>query len=112
MTGVQTCALPIWVSGFWRRFENTIEKTNASTLAATRIMQEIWNRKLADAKNPFDEAVERLWSDNWLFYANTTRFASAMGCGGDYGVFADGRYALSKNILELQDWLMLRDALP
>jgi hypothetical protein len=101
-----------WVSGFWRRFENTIEKTNASTKAATEIMQEIWARKLADPQNPFDEAVERLWSDNWLFYANTTRFASAMGGGGDYGVFADGRYQISKNILELQDWLMLREKLP
>jgi len=114
-TLLQTCLAchdTSWVSGFWRRFENTIEKTNASTKAATQIIQKIWAKKFADPQNPFDEAVERLWSDNWLFYANTTRFASAMGCGGDYGVFADGRYALSKNILELQDWLMLREKLP
>ena len=101
-----------WVSGFWRRFENTIEKTNEATLAATRIMQEIWEKGYAAADNPFDEAPERLWSDNWLIYANTIRFASAMGCGGDYGVFADGRYSLSSNVFQLHDWLMLRDALP
>jgi hypothetical protein len=101
-----------WVSGFWRRFENTVERTNAATLAATRIMQEIWQKGHADAGNPFDEAPERIWSDNWLIYANTIRFASAMGCGGDYGVFADGRYPMSSGIFTLQDWLQLRDMLP
>jgi hypothetical protein len=30
-----------------------------------------------------------------------------MGGGGDYGVFADGRYALSKSILSLSDWFNL-----
>ena len=101
-----------WVKGFWRRFENTVQKTNAATLTATRIMQKIWEKGYADAANPFDEAAERIWSDHWLFYANTVRFASAMGGGGDYGVFADGRYHQSSNIFQLQDWLLLRDKLP
>jgi hypothetical protein len=35
-----------------------------------------------------------------------------MGGGGDYGVFADGRYHQSSNIFQLHDWLMLRDKLP
>ncbi|MGD8368872.1 MAG: multiheme c-type cytochrome, partial [Desulfobacterales bacterium] len=65
-----------WVTGFWRRFENTVKRTNTATLAATRIMQEIWQKGHADAGNPFDEAPERMWSDQWLFYANTVRFAS------------------------------------
>ncbi len=108
----RACHDTSWVSGFWRRLENTVSQTNASTETATRIMQQIWGKGLADPENPFDEAVERIWSDNWLFYGNTTRFASAMGCGGDYGVFADGRYQLSRNVLQLQDWLRLRDALP
>jgi hypothetical protein len=98
-----------WVSGFWRRFENTVKKTNKATLTATRLMQEIWKKGYAAGENPFDEAAERIWSHNWLIYANTVRFASAMGCGGDYGVFADGRYQLSTNVLALQDWLQLRD---
>jgi hydroxylamine dehydrogenase len=91
---------------------NTIEETNAKTLAATGIMQDIWKLGLADRQNSiYDEAVERKWSETWLFYANTIRFASAMGGGGDYGVFADGRYHLSKNLLELNDWLDLRKKL-
>ena len=101
-----------WVNGHWKRFENTIAETNAKTLAATRIMENIWQHGFADPKeSPYDEAIERKWSESWLFYANTIRFASAMGGGGDYGVFADGRYHLSKTLLELNDWLKLQKKL-
>ena len=93
-----------WVEGFWQRFENTIRQTNATTLTTTRVLSDIWTAGLADAENPFDEYPERLWCDQWLFYANTVRFASAMGGGGDYGVFADGRYQMTKRLLELEDW--------
>ena len=71
-------------------------------------MQRIWAAELADPGHPFDEAVERRWSDAWLFYANSTRFAASMAGGGDYGVFADGRYQLSQTVLDLADWLDMR----
>ena len=101
-----------WVNGHWQRFENTIKETNAQTLTATRIMQNIWQRGLASRKdNPYDEAIEKKWSETWLFYSNTIRFASAMAGGGDYGVFAEGRYHLSKSMLELSDWLKLQKKL-
>jgi hypothetical protein len=45
-----------------------------------------------------------MWVEQWLFYANSTRFASAMG-GADYGVFAEGRWYMSKNIQQMADWL-------
>ena len=93
-----------WIKGFWQRFENTIRQTNATTLATTHILSDIRAAGLADAENPFDEYPERLWCDQWLFYANTVRFASAMGGGGDYGVFANGRYQMTKRLLELEDW--------
>ena len=98
-----------WVKGHWQRFENTIKTTNASVLLATQILDDVWKQGLADFEsNPFDEAVEKKWTDTWQFYANTIRFASAMGGGGDYGVYADGRYQLSQAILELHDWFELR----
>jgi hypothetical protein len=101
-----------WVNGHWQRFENTIAETNVNTLAATRIMEDIWRHGFADKKASFyDEAIERKWSESWLFYSNTIRFASAMGGGGDYGVFADGRYQLSRTVLELEDWLKLQKKL-
>ncbi len=101
-----------WVDGQWARFEKTLDETNAKTLSATRIMKEIWAAGLAagieQRASPFDEGIERRWADTWLIYANTIRFASAMGCGGDYGVFADGRYRLNQAIMDLHDWLELR----
>lgn len=103
-----------WVEGHWRRYENTIETTNASILTATTIMGDVWGEGLASGvaadASPFDESVERRWSDAWLFYANTVRFASAMAGGGDYGVFANGRYELSKAVADLHDWLEHRRA--
>ncbi len=102
-----------WVDGHWARFVNTIQATNAATRTATEIMSEIWRSGLATnhtkGGNPFDEFIEKVWSDVWLFYANTVRFASAMAGGGDYGVFADGRYHLMKAVRELEDWMQSRN---
>jgi len=110
-----SCHSTKWVKGHWKRFENTIQRTNADILTATNIMGEIWTKGYAKGidreKNPFDESIERLWCETWLFYANTIRFTSAMAGGGDYGVFADGRYQLSARIRELHDWLDLRKRL-
>jgi hypothetical protein len=101
-----------WVKGHWQRFENTIRETNVDILIATNIMGDIWRGGYADLKtNPFDEAIEKRWTDAWQFYANTIRFASAMGGGGDYGVYADGRYQLTQALLEMNDWLKLHQKL-
>ncbi|MFP4476198.1 MAG: multiheme c-type cytochrome [Desulfatibacillaceae bacterium] len=106
------CHASAWVNGHFERFHNTIETTNDSVLAATKIMSDIWTEGyatgLAQGGNPFDEEIERRWGDIWLFYANTVRFASAMAGGGDYGTFADGRYQLSKAVQDLFSWLELR----
>jgi hypothetical protein len=59
---------------------------------------------LAQNDSIFNEAIEKKWVEQWLFYANSTRFASAMA-GADYGVFANGRWYLSKNLQEMMDWL-------
>ena len=97
-----------WVEGHFARFENTIQTTNTSTLTATKIMLAAWEkgaaRGLAQKDSIFNEALEKKWVEHWLFYANTTRYASAMG-GADYGAFAHGRWYMSKNIQEMLDWL-------
>ena len=101
-----------WVKAHWQRFENTIQKTNGDILIATGIMGDIWQGGYADLKtNPFDEAIEKKWTDIWQFYANSIRFASAMGGGGDYGVYADGRYQLIQAVQEMNDWLNLQQKL-
>lgn len=102
-----------WVAGHFARLDNTLATTNAQVKTATGLLETAWKkgyaRGPAKSGSPFDEAIERRWCDAWLFYANTTRFVSAMAGGGDYGVFDDGRYNLSKEIMEMHDWLQLRE---
>jgi len=97
-----------WSAGFFERFENTIRTTNEMTLGATRAVQWAWDKGLArgpaQGGSLFDEPIEQKWVSQWLFYANSTRYASAMG-GADYGVFANGRFYLSSNLQEMGKWL-------
>ncbi len=108
-----TCHGSSWVNGHWARLENTIKTTNEMTLTATRILMAAWDQGLAKGLGQndsiFNEAIEKKWVEQWLFYANSTRFSSAM-CGGDYGVFDNGRWFLSKNIRDMMDWLEIRTA--
>lgn len=97
-----TCHATGWTNAFWKRFENAIETTNAATLTATRILSDMWSAGCIDTGSRFDEMPEKWWQDIWLFYANTARFAAAMGGGGDYGVFANGRYQLNRRLVELE----------
>ena len=110
-----SCHSTAWVKGHWEKFENTIKTSNAETLTATNFMRDIWKRGLAEGldrgKNPFDEAIEKKWQLTWLFYANSIRFSSAMAGGGDYGVFAGGRYQLSQSIAEMSDWYIWQSRL-
>jgi hydroxylamine dehydrogenase len=103
-----SCHSEAWVKGQFERFENTIRTTNELTLAATKIMLEAWSKGaakgLAQNDSLFNEAIEKKWVEQWLFYGNSTRFASAMA-GADYGVFANGRWYLNKNLQEMVDWL-------
>ena len=78
-------------------------------------MESAWEKGyatgLAGGGSIFDEYIERRWSDIWLLYANNIRFVAAMAGGGDYGVFEDGRYHLTKSLMEMQDWLQTRNRL-
>ena len=102
------CHATSWVDGHFARFEKSIETTNQMTRTATDIILAAWKKGLAKGLDKqdsiFNEAIERMWVEQWLFYANSTRFASAMG-GADYGVFAEGRWYMSKNIQQMADWL-------
>lgn len=100
-----------WVNGQFARFENTIKTTNEMTLAATKIMLSAWETGaaagLSQKDGIFNETLEMMWVEQWLFYGNSTRYASAMA-GADYGSFADGRWHLSRNIREMLDFLKIK----
>ena len=107
------CHGTAWVTQHFERLDNTIAQTNHNVRTATELMEAIWQKNHAqgpaDGGSLFDEYIERRWMDTWLFYANATRFASAMAGGGDYGVFEIGRYQLTRSIMEMQDWLDTRE---
>jgi len=104
----KSCHHSQWVSNHFKRLHNTINKTNRATLTATQLISRIWEsglaRGLPQQSNLFDEYIERVWTSSWLFYSNSIRFTAAMGGGGDYGVFANGRYQLTNTIYELDSW--------
>jgi hydroxylamine dehydrogenase len=105
----QSCHSSGWTTNHFDRLKNTIQSTNHQVKAATDLMTRIWQQGLAQRlpqpANPFDEAVEKKWVETWLFQANSIRFAAAMAGGGDYGVFAGGRFQLLNNIADIKDWL-------
>ncbi len=100
-----SCHSSGWVDQHFARLDNTVRKTNEITAEGTNILMDIWEHGYAKGlphnENIFDEDVERTWTSIWLFYANSTRFASAMAGGGDYGVFAKGRYQTTKQLYKL-----------
>jgi len=102
------CHSAPWVEGQYALFESAIDTTNKMTLAATQILLSAWEqgaaKGMAQGDSIFNEAIEKAWVEQWLFYANTTRYAAAM-IGADYGAFANGRWQMSKNIQEMMDRL-------
>lgn len=110
-----SCHGTSWVDGHWAKYLHTVSEVDAAVKTATDLMAEVWKKGYAQGTglggSLFDEAIERRWSNIWLFYANTIRFSSAMAGGGDFGVFANGRYQLSKEILEIHDWLSMKKQL-
>ncbi len=107
------CHAASWIEGHFKRLDRSVETTNAMTLSATQLLLQAWDGGLAAGParggGLFDEAIERMWVEQWLFFANSVRFASAMG-GADYGVFADGRWALAKNLRAMADHLKMLEA--
>ncbi len=105
------CHSAQWVQGHFAKLDHTVETTNALTLEATKVLLKAWEigaaRGAAQGDSLFNEAIEKRWVEQWLFYANSTRFASAMA-GADYSAFANGRWQLQKNLAEMVDWLELR----
>ena len=103
-----------WVAGHFQRLDNTLKTTDQTTLAATRLLRSAWAEGLAkgpdQGASPFDEPIELKWVEQWLFFANSIRFASAM-MGADYGVFERGRWNSYQNLKEMEEWLNLHRAL-
>lgn len=70
--------------------------------AATDIMLDVWDKGIEDNSNPFDEQIEILWQRQWLFYANSVRYGTAM-MGPDYSAFKNGWWELSQTLQKMKD---------
>ncbi len=106
------CHSTAWVKGQMARLDQSIHDGDMAVKAATELVQRAWKlnlaRGLAQKASPFDEHIERLWVSQWLFYANSLRFASAM-MGPDYGVFEQGRWDSTGTVQRMHDWLKIRE---
>lgn len=100
------CHSSSWSGGVFQKLAQTTMETDSMVLAATQLLGEAWEKKLADKANPFDEAIEQLWLKEWLFYANSVRYGSAMG-GPDYATFAHGWWDLAHNLEEMRHMIEL-----
>ena len=103
----QTCHSLQWANNHFDKLDSTIAETNRMTLTATQLMQKAWDKKLTDPGNPFDEAIEHLWIKQWLFYANSIRYASAMA-GPDYAAFKNGWWNMSENLQKMKNIIMIK----
>jgi hydroxylamine dehydrogenase len=69
---------------------------------------EAWGKNLEDRANPFDESIEKLWIRQWLFYANTVRYASAMTRAQDYATFKNGWWEMTENLQKMKDLMEMK----
>jgi hypothetical protein len=113
MSGVcNQCHGTAWVNNHFIKLDNTIRETDQMSLNATLLLLEAWKHDLAEGlpqgKNPFDEAIEQMWIRQWLFYANSVKYASAMTGAPDYATFKNGWWNLTENLQQMKDWIELK----
>jgi hypothetical protein len=100
------CHATSWAEGHFAKLDRTNQESDAMVQAATRLMLTAWEQGLADRTQPFDEYLEQKWTQQWLFYANSVRYASAMA-GPDYAAFKNGWWYLNTNLREMEHYLEL-----
>ena len=48
-----------------------------------------------------------MWIRQWLFYANSVKYASAMTGASDYAAFKNGWWNLTENLEHMREWIEL-----
>lgn len=99
----KTCHSTDWTNQHFEKFEHTVDEVDQMVLASTALMAQAWEQGVAEQANPFDEGIEQLWVKQWLFYANTVRYASAMTGAQKYTAFTDGWWDLTHNLQNIKD---------
>jgi hypothetical protein len=97
-----SCHSTDWTESHLARMESTALEVDTMVRAATDLMTEAWEQGLADPSNPFDEALEQMWVEQWLFQAESVRLAAAM-MGPDYATFKHGWWSLTHNLMRIEE---------
>ncbi|MEK7474488.1 MAG: multiheme c-type cytochrome [Candidatus Coatesbacteria bacterium] len=97
----RACHSSSWADGHFARMDSAVAEADTMVRAATVLMQSVWKAGKASPANPFDEEPEYAWMRQWLFYANSVRYAAAMG-GPDYAGFKNGWFAMNENLEKLR----------
>lgn len=97
----KNCHSSQWATKFFAKIDTTNAHADRLVRTATDMLADAYKRKLIDPANPFDEPIEYYWVNQWLFYANSVRYATAMS-GPDYAGFKNGWYYLTNNIRIMQ----------
>ncbi len=102
----KSCHSTTWTDQHFDRFDQMSVEVDQMVLASTTLMVHAWEQQLADQTNPFDEVLEQLWIKQWLFYANTIRYAAAMTGAQKYAAFTDGWWDLTHTLQEMKDKIL------
>jgi hypothetical protein len=103
------CHSTNWIENHFVKLDATIKETDQMVLNSTLLLTKAWEKNLADKNNPFDETIEHHWIVQWLFYANSIRYASAMTGAPDYAAFKNGWWEMTRNLKKMEDWILIHE---
>lgn len=106
-----SCHSTPWTKGHFAHLDTVTHETDLMTESATTLLGEAWSSGVEDNSNPFDEEIEKMWIEQWLFFANTMRYSAAMTGAPDYEAFKHGWWNMSKNLEHMKDMTALKSAL-
>lgn len=86
------------------RLNESVRTSNEITRRATQLLLSSYKEGIAKMDDGlFNETIEKMWVETWLFYSNSIRLSSAMG-GADYGVFDGGRWNLGLTLERMKEY--------
>ena len=107
----RSCHSTNWTENHFNHLDSVIVQTDEMTKTATQLVSEAWGKGLEDKTNPFDEEIEKMWIEQWLFYANTIRYSAAMTGAPDYQAFKHGWWDMTRNIEHMKNTIEVKTLL-
>jgi hydroxylamine dehydrogenase len=107
----ESCHSTNWTENHFTHLDSVIVQTDEMTKSSTQLVAEAWKKGIEDKANPFDEEIEKMWIEQWLFYANTMRYSAAMTGAPDYQAFKHGWWDMSKNLDQMKNTIELKTML-